>query len=415
MNIDFSRHVLSNGLRLIFHKDISTPFAVINMLYDVGARDEDPERTGFAHLFEHLMFGGSINIGSFDTPLQKAGGESNAFTTNDITNYYITVPADNIETALWLESDRMLQLDFSPKLLDVQRKVVIEEFHQRYLNQPYGDISLLFRPLCYKVHPYQWATIGKDISHIEGATLHDVKEFFYKHYNPSNAVLVIAGNFDEDYIVELSEKWFGNIRRPHSYKRSLPQEPIQTEARRLEVERGVPQDTMLISFPMCNRYHRDYYTYDFLTDILSQGQSARLTQTLVKQNQLFSDIEAYISGSLDEGQLIIRGDLLPETSFDKAEQAILEQLEILKTNPVPENEMEKIMNQIETSHVFQHIRILNKAINLAAYEMLGDADMINHEDEKYKNITASDIIRVSRQTFAHEKSSTLLYKSTQQK
>jgi len=382
------------------------------MLYDVGARDENPERTGFAHLFEHLMFGGSSNIPSFDTPLQKAGGENNAFTTNDITNYYITVPADNIETALWLESDRLLQLDFSEKALDVQRKVVIEEFNQRYLNQPYGNIPLLFSPLCYKTHPYQWPTIGKDISHIEGATLQEVQDFYFKHYNPANAILVIAGNFEEEYIVELAEKWFGNIKRPHNYQRNLPKEPVQTEARRLEVVQDVPQHTIMIAYPMCNRFHRDYYTFDFLTDILSRGNSARLTQALVKKQPLFSSLDAYISGSLDEGQIIVRGELLPETSIENAEKAILKQLELLKTEPIPDAEMQKILNQIETSHTFQHISILNKAMNLAIFELLGDAEMVNHEAEKYKKVTPNDILRISNHTFIPEKSSTLVYKSS---
>lgn len=411
MEISYSRTVLSNGLTVIFHQDKTTPMAAMNVLYNVGARDEHPDRTGFAHLFEHLMFGGSKNIPSYDEPLQKAGGENNAFTNNDITNYYLQIPSTNIETGFWLESDRMLELAFSERSLDVQRKVVIEEFNQRYLNQPYGDIPLLMRPLAYKVHPYRWNTIGKDISHIADASLGEVKDFFYKHYNPANAILVVGGDFEKDYIFELSEKWFGPIQRNHTYKRNLPLEPLQTEARRLVVERDVPQDCIIIAFPMCNRQHPDYHVFDMMSDVLSLGNSGRLALSLVKRKQLFSGIEAYISGSTDEGQIVFKGDILPGITPEVAEKAIWDEINLLQNEGVSEYEMQKILNQAESSNVFQNVNLLNKAMNLAHYELLGDAGLINREIEAYRKVTAQQICNLSSNALISEKSSTLIYLS----
>jgi zinc protease len=414
MNIQFFGHTLSNGLRIIIHQDKSTPMVALNLLYNVGARDENPEKTGFAHLFEHLMFGGSVNIPAFDTPLQKAGGENNAFTTNDITNYYIVLPKENIETAFWLESDRMLDLAFSAQSLEVQRKVVIEEFHQRYLNQPYGDISLLFRPLCYKVHPYQWSTIGKDISHISSATQNDVREFYTKHYNPANAILTICGNVDENEMFNLAEKWFGSISKQHTYTRNIKPEPEQRESRRLEVSRDVPHHNLLISFPMCNRLHPDYHTWDMLSDLLSHGSSSRLNQKLVREQQLFSGIDAYITGSIDEGQFIFRGEILHGISVEQAEKGIWDEIERLKTEEISDNEMKKLINQIETSNVFNNIGILNKAMNLAYFELLGDAGQFNLEVNKYRQITSDALQTLAARFLIPNRSSTLIYKSENQ-
>jgi predicted Zn-dependent peptidase len=281
--IQFEKFTLDNNLRVIVHQDKSTPLACLNILYDVGARDEDENKTGFAHLFEHLMFGGSINIPSFDEPLQMVGGENNAFTTNDLTNYYCTVPAENIETMFWLESDRMLSLAFTDKSLEVQRSVVIEEFKQRYLNQPYGDVWLILRPLVYEKHPYKWATIGKEISHIENATMDDVKAFFKKHYNPSNSIMVVAGNVDVDQVKQLAKKWFGPIPAARKPVRNLPVEPKQTKPRRLTVERDVPASAIYKVYHMCARADEEYHTVDIISDILSRGNSSRLykTQTII--------------------------------------------------------------------------------------------------------------------------------------
>jgi predicted Zn-dependent peptidase len=355
------------------------------------------------------MFGGSKNIPVYDAPLQKAGGENNAFTSNDITNYYLTVPAQNIETAFWLESDRMLELNFSDQVLDVQRKVVIEEFNQRYLNQPYGDISLLLRPLCYQVHPYRWSTIGKEISHIAEAQMSDVKDFYFTHYNPQNAILSVAGNMNENELINLVEKWFGSIIKPHRYLRSIEKEPEQTEARRLEVQRNVPLSCIVISFPMCNRFHPDYYTWDLLSDLLSNGNSARLPQSLVKDKKMFTEIDAYISGSLDEGQLIIRGNILPGVSVEQAEAAIWDELNKLKTESVTETEMTRLINQAETMNVFRNIGVLNKAMNLAFYELLGDAEMLNEEISHYRMVKQENLKSLAEEKLQYEKSSTLIY------
>src|ERR1700761_8060643 len=328
--VKFNRFTLDNGLRVIVHEDHTTPMAVLNILYDVGARDENPEQTGFAHLFEHLMFGGSINIPQYDEPLQRVGGENNAFTSNDITNYYITLPAANMETAFWLESDRMLSLAFSEKSLEVQRNVVIEEFKQRYLNQPYGDVWLRLRPLAYKTHPYQWATIGKEIKHIEDARIEDVKAFFKKHYNPQNAIMVVGGDITVEQVKQLSEKWFGPIPAGEKYVRNIPQEPEQHEARRETVTAKVPLNDIYIAFQMPGRLDEGYYEIDLVSDILSRGNSSRLYRTLVKDKQLFSEVHAYNMGSFDKGMFVIEGKPLENVSIETAEAAIWEELEKLK-------------------------------------------------------------------------------------
>ena len=320
--INFERFTLNNGLKVLVHQDKSTPIVAFNLLYNVGARDESEDQTGFAHLFEHLMFGGSENIPNFDEPLQRVGGNNNAFTSNDITNYYITIPKNNIETAFWLESDRMLKLAFTDKSLEVQRSVVIEEFKQNYLNQPYGDVWLLLRPLAYQVHPYKWATIGKEISHIENATMDDVKSFFYQHYLPNNAILSVAGDVEVEEIKSLCKKWFEDIPSGNVAKRNLPKEPKQTEPRRLKVERDVPANTIYKAYKMCNKKGADYYITDLLSDILSQGKSSRLYISLVKEQKLFSEISAYILGCFDDGLLVIDVNLRDGVSFEDAENSI---------------------------------------------------------------------------------------------
>src|SRR5690606_34879593 len=286
--IEFERFKLDNGLTVLVHEDHSTPMAVLNVLYDVGARDEDPEKTGFAHLFEHLMFGGSANIPNYDGPLQQVGGENNAFTSNDITNYYLSLPAVNVETALWLESDRMLDLAFDEKGLEVQRNVVSEEFKQRYLNQPYGDVWLRLRPMAYQVHPYRWATIGKELAHIEDARMEDVRNFFNTYYHPGNAILAIAGDVDTAQVQQLVEKWFGPIPAGTRPVRSLTPEPPQQEARREVVQADVPVHAIYIAFPGPARLDTDYHAADLLTDLLGSGQSALLFRNLVKETELFS-------------------------------------------------------------------------------------------------------------------------------
>jgi predicted Zn-dependent peptidase len=409
--IQFEKFVLSNGLKVIVHQDTSTPMAVVNIMYDVGARDEDPEKTGFAHLFEHLMFGGSINIPTYDGPLQMAGGENNAYTSNDITNYYIQLPAENLETAFWLESDRMLSLAFGEKSLDVQRKVVCEEFKEHYLNKPYGDVWHKMRELAYKVHPYRWMTIGKELSHIENAKLEDVKNFFFKHYRPNNAILVVAGNVTVEKVKELTEKWFGDIPAGEKYRRNLPQEPKQSEARKLEVKADVPLDAFYKCWHIYPRTDKRYYIADLITEILSGGGSSRLFQSLVKEKKLFSAVECYHSGSVDAGTLIIEGKLVKGIKMEDAEKAVEAELEKMRTEKVAINELQKVKNKVESLIAFEDMSLTNRANSLAFYELLGDAGQMNHELEKYNVVTAEDILNESRIIFRPENSNTLYYYS----
>jgi zinc protease len=409
--IRFEKFVLANGLRVIVHRDTSTPMAVMNVMYDVGARDEDPEKTGFAHLFEHLMFGGSINIPVYDSPLQMAGGENNAYTSPDLTNYYISLPAENLETAFWLESDRMLSLAFSEKSLDVQRKVVCEEFKEHYLNKPYGDAGHKMKDLAYKVHPYRWLTIGKELSHIEHAQLEDVKRFFFKHYRPVNAILVVAGNVTVDKVEELAEKWFADIPSGAEYRRKLPQEPQQQEARILEVRADVPLDALYKSWHIYPRADKRYYIADLITEILSGGGSSRLFQSLVKEKKLFSSIDCYHSGSLDAGMLSIDGKLVKGVKMEDAEKAVEAELEKIRTEKVTPVELQKVKNKVESLIAFEDMSLTNRANSLAFYELLGDAGQMNHELEKYNVVTEDDILHESRTIFRAGNSNTLYYLS----
>ncbi len=409
--IQFEKFTLANGLRVIVHKDTSTPMSVMNIMYDVGARDENPERTGFAHLFEHLMFGGSLNIPNYDEPLQMAGGENNAYTTNDLTNYYIQLPAENLETAFWLESDRMLSLAFGEKSLDVQRKVVCEEFKEHYLTKPYGDVWHKLRELAYKVHPYRWMTIGKELSHVENAKLEDVNNFFFKYYRPGNAILVVAGNVTTEKVKELAEKWFGEIPSGEKYKRNLPQEPEQAEERKLEIKANVPLDALYKCWHIYSRLDRRYYITDLLTDILSGGGSSRLYQSLVKEKKLFSNIECYHFGSTDSGVLAVEGKLVKGVSMKDAEKAVEEELDKMKNEHVSETELQKVKNKTESIIAFEDMSLINRANSLAYYELLGDASWMNFELEKYGSVTSEDIMLESRNIFRNTNCSTIYYLS----
>jgi zinc protease len=409
--IKFEKFTLENGLRVIFHKDEATPMAVVNTLYDVGARDENPEKTGFAHLFEHLMFGGSVNIPDFDMPLQRAGGESNAFTSNDITNYYDVLPAQNIETALWLESDRMLSLAFTEKSLETQRSVVIEEFKQRYLNQPYGDVWLKLRPLAYKNHPYQWATIGKEIKHIEEAKMEDVKAFFSKFYCPSNAILCIAGNFELEEIKSLITKWYGDIPSGTKHIRTIPQEEIQTEFREETIERQVPSDAFYYAFKMCDRKSKDYYTFDIISDALGGDKSSRLYNSIQKKQKLVTDIQSYIIGSLDEGLFLISGKIAPGKTFEELDEKLWIELEKIKNEEIPHLELNRLKNKIQTSKEFQEQGLLNRAMSLSYFELIGNPNAINEEEIAYGSISSSDFSRVANVLFDKNKCSLLKVKS----
>ncbi len=413
--ISYEKFTLENGLKVIVHQDLTTPFVAFNILYNVGARDESPERTGFAHLFEHLMFGGSKNVPNFDEPLEYAGGTNNAFTNNDITNYYDILPKENIETAFWLESDRMLSLAFTDHSLEVQRKVVIEEFKQSYLNQPYGDMSLLMRPLAFKEHPYRWSTIGKNIAHIEEATMEEVKDFFYSHYAPNNAVLCLAGNIDLEEAKRLSEKWFAPIEPREIKERQLPKEPKQTEYRLKEVERDVPADAIQMCFKMCDRLSPDYYASDLLSDVLSNGKSSRLYQNLVVKKNLFSSIDAFIYGSFDPGLFVFKGKLMPETSMQEAEQVIWDEIQNLLENGLKNKELEKVKNKIESHITMSNIDLLNRAINLCMFELLGHIEWVNTEQEAYQKVSETDFMRNAQQILRRENCSVLHYYSKSNK
>lgn len=409
--INYTSKTLSNGLKVLVHEDHSTPLVTVNILYRVGARDENPEKTGFAHLFEHLMFGGSINIPEYDSPLQLAGGDNNAFTNNDITNYYLTLPANNIETCFWLESDRMMSLAFSEKSLEVQRSVVIEEFKQRYLNQPYGDVWLLLRPLAYKVHPYQWATIGKVIEHIENATLEDVRDFFFRFYCPDNAIMTVAGGVKAEEIFVLAEKWFGEIKRNTPPRLPYPQEPEQKEYRELTVHRDIPYNSIYRAYHMCSRLDPKFYSVDLLSDILSRGKSSRLFNSLVKEKKLFSDVSAYGTADFDKGLLVIEGKLVDGVKMEDAEAAIDHELKKVCSELISKEELEKVLNKVESTMEFSQMDLADRALNLAIAEYMGDAELINSELALYRKVTAEEIRASAVEIFRKENCSTLYYLS----
>lgn len=411
--IKYKKKILSNGLTVIAHLDKSTPMAAVNIIYKVGARNEDSNKTGFAHLFEHLMFGGSKNAPLFDGPIQMAAGENNAFTNNDYTNYYITIPKNNIETALWLESDRMKELNINSKSLLVQKKVVVEEFNQRYLNKIYGDTWLILRPVVYKEHPYRWATIGTSPDHIKNATLDDVRSFYNKFYVPSNAILCIAGDFEYEEIFELAQKWFSDIDKPKLTPPIIAKEPTQTQARFESVERDVPASLIYICYHIGGRSSREFTVCDTISDILSSGSSSRLYQSLVKQENIFSSVNCYVTGDIDPGLIVVTGSVLDGVDIDLAKQKLLEELEKIKTSPISDYELTKVKNKFEANTLFGEVNIMNKAMNLCFYDMLGDIDYINQELEEYKSVSSTEIMHVATQIFKPENSTTFYYKKSQ--
>lgn len=412
--IPYTRKILSNGLTVVVNRDRASKLAAVNLLYRVGARNENPARTGFAHLFEHLMFRGTRNVENFDLPVQMASGDNNAFTNNDYTDFYITLPKDNLETALWLESDRMQGLDITPEKLETEKRVVIEEYRQRYLNQPYGDQTMLLRALAYRVHPYRWATIGLTPEHIEQATLADVEAFYRRHYHPSNAILSISADLDEERMLELAARWFEPLADRHSTPEPIPQEPPQTEARREEVERDVPATTVTVAYHMCARTEADFYTADLVSDLLAGGDSARLYTHLVKERQLLSSVNAYVTGDVDPGLFVFTGQLLPGISHEAAEAAFREEIEALQRDAATEYEIEKVKNKFEATTLFGELNVMNKAMNLGFYEMLGDLELINGEVARYRAVTPDDIRSFCRRTLTPANSSTLIYHAKQQ-
>lgn len=409
--IQFEKFQLENGLKVLVHQDSSTPMAVVNVLYNVGAKDEDPAKTGFAHLFEHLMFGGSVNIPVYDEPLQRAGGENNAYTTNDLTNYYCQIPAENLETAFWLESDRMLSLAFSEKSLEVQRKVVCEEFKEHYINKPYGDVWHKMRTLAYTVHPYRWMTIGAALSHVENATMQDVKDFFFKFYRPNNAILVVTGNVTTPQVKLLAEKWFGPIPAGEAYSRNLPKEPVQQKSKTLELRADVPLDMLMMTWHMGGRLEEGYHATDLLTDVLGGGASSRLYEQLVKVKQIFSSIDCYHFGTIDPGLLVIEGKLVKGVTMSVAEKAVLNEVEKVTEILLPTKEVQKVINKTESLICFEDMSIMNRAHSLAYYELLGDASLMNSELKKYEGVTPEQIQTVAKQIFQDSNRNTLYYYS----
>ena len=404
-----NKHTLDNGLRIVHTQDTSTQMVTLNVLYQVGSRNESEEHTGFAHLFEHLMFGGSVNIPDYDTPLQLACGDNNAFTTNDYTNYYLTVPAANVETGFWLESDRMTSLAFTPESLEVQRKVVMEEFKQHYITPPYGDISHLISAMAYKVHPYRWPTIGLKLSHIADVTMEEVKDFFFRFYAPNNAILSVVGNITMEKTVRLAEKWFGAIPRRNIDTTPIPQEPEQTEQRRLVVERDVPANVLYFSFPIVEVTHPDFHCCDMISDILSIGNSCRLNRHLVEEQHLFTSIEAYIAPRLDPGQLFICGMPAEGVSMETAEAAIWHEIDDLLQNGITTEELEKVKNKFETNFMKERANRQKLAAQLAFYEMLGNAEWAEQEVEAYRSVTRDQLMNVCQRVLRREKASVLWY------
>lgn len=400
---------LSNGLRVLHHQDTSTQMVTLNVLYQVGSRNEDAEHTGFAHLFEHLMFGGSVNIPDYDTPLQLACGDNNAFTTSDYTNYYLTVPAQNIETGFWLESDRMTELAFTPQSLEVQRKVVMEEFKQHYITPPYGDIQHLMSALAYKVHPYRWPTIGLKLEHISNVRMEEVKDFFFRFYAPNNAIVSVVGNITKEETWRLAEKWFGKIPARDISQPLIPQEPMQTEQRRLTVERDVPADVLYMSFPIASLTHEDFHCCDMISDILAAGRSCRLNRHLVEERHLFTSIDAYIQPRIDPGQLLICGMPAEGVSMEAAEAAVWEELEHLAAEGINAEELEKVKNKFETNFMRERANRQKLAAQLAFYEMLGDAAWADQEVEKYRSVTEERFMQVYKETVLPQKASILWY------
>lgn len=409
--IYFERKKLKNGLTVIYHSDPNTPFVVVNTLYKVGSKNESHHKTGFAHLFEHLMFEGTKNIPNFDSPLQEAGGENNAFTNNDYTNYYDIVPESNVEIPFWLESDRMQYLNINSTSLKLQKKVVIEEFKENYINQPYGDIQHLLRSMTYQNHPYQWPTIGKEISHVKDATLKEVKDFYHQYYSPSNAILVIAGNIESDKAFELTEKWFSDIPEQNINISEVIQEPLQTEEREKTHIASVPENMIIIAFQMPGRLENGYFEGDLITDILSSGPSSRLQHQLVKEKKFFSEIDAYITGSVETGMFVIEGRLHNGVDIEVAKNAIWEEVKNIQENEISDIELEKVKNQMLTYMRFSDASLLNKAISLAYYELLGDAEMINEESEEYEKITKENIRDFAKKILNISQSNTLYYLS----
>lgn len=406
--IEYQQTVLDNGLTVLANRDRESKMAAFNIIYRVGSRNEDPDHTGFAHLFEHLMFRGTRRVPDFDRPVQLASGENNAFTSNDYTDFYITLPKENIETAFWLESDRMTGLKLTERVIGIEKQVVVEEFNQRYLNQPYGDQWLLLRPVVYTRHPYRWPTIGSTPDHILSAPTNLIKAFYKRYYRPSNAIVSVSADMECDEVFDMARKWFGGIESAERPLDTIATEPEQTAPRRLEVERDVKAEQITIAFVMATRLSEEYYVADMMSDILAGGTSSRMYNSLVKQQQLFSSVNAYITGDLDAGMFVLTGRPLPAVDTARAEQALLDETLRLVSEPPTDYELDKVKNKFEANTLFGELNVMNKAMNLGYYNMLGDMSLLNGEVDIFRSIDADRIARYTQRLVTANHSSTLV-------
>lgn len=410
--LPYSRFFLDNGLEVIVHEDHGSKIAVFNLLYKVGSKDEVPGKTGLAHFFEHLMFGGSANVPVFDRELERVGGACNAFTSPDITNYYITIPAANLETAFWLESDRMLQLTLNEKTIETQRKVVMEEYKQRYLNQPYGDVFHHLRDLAYDKHPYRWPTIGQNLDDIIGYTKDDVWDFYQANYRPDNAILVVAGAVTQAQIETLAKKWFEPIPNLSKPLHQIEVEPDQTVRKSKSVEANVPTDALYKAYKMPGRLQQGYLEADLITDLMGFGKSSILEQTLVKKGKLFASVGAYILGSVDPGLLVFSGKMENGISAVEAEKALDQVINDFMKPEISNYSLEKAKNQGEAMKTYESIQLLNRAMNLAYYAHLGNPDFYWEEYENKSNLKASEISDWANRLIREDNSSVLYYQAT---
>lgn len=408
--LSIRKTILDNGLRVIVHEDHTTPLAACNIVYNVGSRDEHPDHTGFAHLMEHFMFTGSKNVPDFDKVLQKVGAINNAYTSQDLTHYYEVLPANNLETTLWLESDRMLELAFRQQSLDIQKQVVIEEFKENFLNRPYGDLMMLFNQMAYERHPYQWLPIGKKPEHIAEVDMDMIKDFYYRFYRPNNAVLVVAGNVHFDEVAALAEKWFGDIPPGDVPEKNYPKELPQKNLRIKTVERNVPSDVLMKGWLMCNRMHPDYYACDLLSDMFGTGQSSYLYQKLVNEQKLFTDISASVMGTTDEGLFLISGRPVEGVSIEDADAALCSYLYGFKPDNNFSHDLEKVQNRAESVLLNNEIKIDDRATNLAVGETISNVEYFLDERQHYFDVTEEQMLRLISEMLTEKRSNTLYYK-----
>ena len=407
--IHFNSHRLKNGLRLIHHYNATTSMVAVNLLFDVGSSDENPSKTGLAHLMEHLMFSGSKHVAKFDDMLQRAGGDSNAWTSCDVTNYYDVLPVHNLETALWLESERLVNLNLTEENIAIQKSVVTEEFKQRYLNQPYGDVLHLTHGLAYEVHPYRWPTIGLDVDTIKSFTSDDIINFHNRFYSVNNMVLCISGNVDFDTAVKLVEKWFGDIEPYDIAPRNLPEEPVQQQCRFITHKSEVPNNMLFLTYHMCSRTSADYPVSDIISDILGNGMSSRFYQQLILNTNMFADVDASVMGARDPGLFYIRARLEQGVDFDKARDAINEVLRQLIDGGATQHEIDKCVNKYISNKLFENVGYAEKAVSLCMHELLWGAQGINTENDRYREITPQAVNSVASQLFDSNNCSIIYY------